>query len=226
MKHSLRWRLFPGLLLCAGLVLPAASAKGPGGQQPKLLLEEATKKELVDGDLKGAIEIYQKILSLEGVPRASVARALLHLGQCYEKLGSTEARKAYERLVREFADQPEETTAARARLSALGGQDTAMRVRQVWAGPHDDLLGAPTRDGRSLTCQDWPSENLTVRDLATGQKRMLTSKAKGPSSSRCSVCRRPTASRWLTAGLRGRLLTCESWEWTDRTSVCCMPVAS
>jgi Tol biopolymer transport system component len=179
MKHSLRWRLFPGLLLCAGLVLPAASANVQKEQQPKLLLEEATKKELVDGDLKGAIEIYQKILSLEGVPRTSVARALLHLGQCYEKLGSTEARKAYERLVREFADQSEETTAARARLAALGGQDTAMRVRQAWAGPLDDLLGAPTRDGRYLTCQDWPSENVAVRDLATGQKRLLTSKAKG-----------------------------------------------
>jgi len=179
MTHSLRWRLFPGLLLCAGLVLPAASAGPQREQQPKLLLEEAGKKELVDGDLKGAIEIYQKILALEDVPRASVARALLHLGQCYEKLGSTEARKAYERLVREFADQSEETTAARARLAALGGQDTAMRVRQVWAGPQDDLLGAPTRDGRYLTCQDWPSENVAVRDLATGQKRMLTSKAKG-----------------------------------------------
>jgi Tol biopolymer transport system component len=179
MTYSLRWRLFPGLLLCAGLVLPAASAGPQKEQQPKLLLEEAGKKELVDGDLKGAIEIYQKILALEDVPRASVARALLHLGQCYEKLGSTEARKAYERLVREFADQSEETTAARARLAALGGQDTAMRVRQVWAGPQDDLLGAPTRDGRYLTCQDWPSENVAVRDLATGQKRMLTSKAKG-----------------------------------------------
>jgi len=179
-----------GLLLCAALLITAAPMSGaPMGsvptngshtqQQPnpaKLLLEEATKKEVVDGDLKGAIETYQKILALEGVPRAVAARALLHLGQCYEKLGNTEARKAYERIVREFGDQPEEAKLARGRLAALGGRDTSMRVRRVWAGPFEDILGAVTRDGRYLTLQDWPSENLAVRDLATGQKRKLTNK--------------------------------------------------
>ena len=112
------------------------------------MLEEATKKDLIDGDLKGAIEIYQKILSFDGVPRAVAAKALLQLGQCHEKLGNAEARKTYERLVREFADQPEEAKAARGRLAALGGRDSAMRVRHVWSG---DLLGAPTSDGRYLT---------------------------------------------------------------------------
>jgi Tol biopolymer transport system component len=107
------------------------------------------------------------------------ARALLHLGECHEKLGSAEARRAYERLVREFADQTEEAARARARLAALGRRDGAITVRQVWAGSHEDLLGAPTRDGRSLTLQDWESEDLAVLDLATGQKRRLTS--KGPS---------------------------------------------
>ena len=74
MTHSLRWRLFPGLLLCAGLVLPAASAGPQKEQQPKLLLEEAGKKELVDGDLKGAIATYERILNVQGVPRALTAR--------------------------------------------------------------------------------------------------------------------------------------------------------
>ena len=65
---------------------------------------------------------------------------------------------------------------ARARLAAMGGRDTGMRVRQVWAGPAEDLLGAITRDGRYLTLQDWASEDLAIRDLATGQKRKLTNK--------------------------------------------------
>jgi Tol biopolymer transport system component len=178
MRHALRRRLIPGMLLCAGLLWPV-SAQVQKEHQPALLLEEAAKKELVDGDLKGAIETCQRILGLAGVPRAVVARALLHLGQCYEKLGDTEARKAYERIVREFADQPEEATQARARLAALGGRDTAMQVRQVWAGPHDDFLGAPTRDGRYLTLQDWDTEDLAVRDLTTGQKRLLTHRDRG-----------------------------------------------
>jgi Tol biopolymer transport system component len=180
MRHSSRTLLVPFLLLCAGFAITAAPmASLQQAQQPnsaKLLLEEATKKEVVDGDLKGAIETYQKIVALEGVPRATAARALLHLGQCYEKLGNAEARRAYERLVREFGDQPEEARLARGRLAALGRGDSAMRVRQVWAGPAGDLVGAVTRDGRYLTLQDWPSENLAVRDLATGQIRKLTNK--------------------------------------------------
>lgn len=180
MRHSSRTLPVPFLLLCAGLVAAAAPmASLQQAQQPsstRLLLEEATKKEVVDGDLKGAIETYQKIVALAGVPRATAARALLHLGQCYEKLGNAEARKAYERLIREFADQPEEAGLARNRLAALGGRDTAMRVRQVWAGPAGDLHAAVTRDGRYLTLQDWPSENLAVRDLANGQIRRLTNK--------------------------------------------------
>ena len=175
MRHSLQWRLISGLLLCAGLLLLAAFASAQKEQQSKLLLEQATKKELIDGDLKSAIETYQQILNLQDAPRAVVAKALLHLGQCNEKLGNAEARRAYERLVRDFADQPEEVRAARGRLAALGGRDTAMRVRLVWSG---DILGAPTRDGRYLTFQD--NEDLAVRDLTTGQNRRLTN--KGPRS--------------------------------------------
>ena len=178
MSRSLRWRMTAAALLSVGIVLALAPAKAQQAREPALLLEEASKRALIDGDLKGAIEIYQRVLSLEGTPRGVVARSLLGLGQCYEKLGQVEARKAYERIVREFADQPEEAKLARARLAALGGRDTAMRVRRVWADRDGGLLGAPTRDGRYLTCQDWPSANVAVRDLTTGQKRTLTSMPK------------------------------------------------
>jgi hypothetical protein len=178
MSGPVRWRFTPGPFLLAGLAL-AGSASAQKEEAPPLLLEHATKLELVDGDLKGAIAIDEKILSLPGVSRPVAAKALLHLGRCHEKLGSVEARKAYERLVREFADQADEAGRARARLAALGKRDGALTVRQVWAGSHEDLLGAPTRDGRSLTLQDWESEDLAVLDLATGQKRRLTN--KGPS---------------------------------------------
>jgi len=178
MSGSLRWRLICGSLLLTGLAA-AVLASAQKEEPPQILLEKATKLELVDGDLKGAIATYERILGLQGVPRVVAARALLHLGECHEKLGHAEARKAYERLVREFADQEEEAGRARARLAALGAPDRAMTVRQVWAGPYEDVLAAPTRDGRSLTLQDWESEDLAVLDLATGQKRRLTS--KGPS---------------------------------------------
>src|SRR5512139_1043769 len=132
MSGPLRWRMICGSFLIAGLAL-VAFASAQKEEPPQLLLEKAAKLELVDGDLRGAIAIDERILGLPGVPRAVAARALLHLGECHEKLGHAEARKAYERLVREFADQAEEAERARARLAALGAHDTAMKVRQVWA---------------------------------------------------------------------------------------------
>ena len=41
------------------------------------------------------------------------ARALVQLGQCYEKLGSTEAESAYRRVLREYADQDDPVLQAR-----------------------------------------------------------------------------------------------------------------
>lgn len=185
MSGPLRWRLIRGSFLVVAFAQAAFTSAQK--EDPRLLLEKATKLELVDGDLKGAIAIYEGILNVQGVPRLVAARALLHLGECHEKLGHAEARKAYERLVRDFADQEEEARRARARLAALGEPDRATRVRQVWAGPDDDFLGAPTRDGRYLTLQDWDSQDLAVRDLATGQKRRLTHKDPGLESALMSL---------------------------------------
>ena len=165
----------------AAVFLAAWVSANQKNDQAEVALKAAIKTEVVDGDLRSAIEQYKKIVALLGAGRATVATALLRMGQCHEKLGDAdtqEARKAYERIVREFADQPEEARLAGARLAALGGRDGAMRVRQVWAGPVNDLFGpAPTRDGRYLTFQE-KSENLAVRELATGQTRRLTNKPK------------------------------------------------
>ena len=49
-------------------------------------------------------------------------------------------------------------------------------VRQVWAGPEVDVLGSVSADGRYLTYVDWETGDMAVRELATGNKRRLTSK--------------------------------------------------
>ena len=58
---------------------------GQTGQPADVQLKAAIYKETVDGDLKGAIELYRKIS--HGADRAVAARALVRMGQCYEKLG-------------------------------------------------------------------------------------------------------------------------------------------
>lgn len=48
-------------------------------------------------------------------------------------------------------------------------------MRQVWAGPDTNLLGSPSLDGRFLSFADSGSGDLAIRDLASGEKRRLTS---------------------------------------------------
>ena len=91
------------VLLSLLLVTPSVVTAQTAGCA-EVLLEAAQKKGLVSGDLNGAIRQYREIVAKYPNNRAVAAKALLHLGQCYEKLGDTESRKAYERLVRDFGD--------------------------------------------------------------------------------------------------------------------------
>ena len=95
-------KLYVAIALSALLLGPVAA--GQTKDSPEVELKAATHLELVDGDLKAAIGQYQKIISNAGSNRSIAAKALLQMGQCYEKLGQAEARQAYERVVRDFVD--------------------------------------------------------------------------------------------------------------------------
>jgi Tol biopolymer transport system component len=162
--------------MSAALALPLGAAQEDTQKDPRAeaQLQAAINKETVEGDLKGAIELYQKLAN--GSNHAAAAKALVRMGQCHEKLGNAEATKAYERVVREFSDQKEMVATARARLAALGrgpGSAPAVTIRQVWVGPWYGAMGAPSRDGAYLTFRT-RGEDLAIRDLATGQIRRLT----------------------------------------------------
>ncbi|UCG85362.1 MAG: PD40 domain-containing protein [Gemmatimonadota bacterium] len=54
-------------------------------------------------------------------------------------------------------------------------QDSSpMVVRRVWGGPDVDLGGSVTPDGRYLTFIDWGTGNVALREVATGEVRLLT----------------------------------------------------
>ncbi len=149
---------------------------GTWAQNPdrnEVALHAAMKKETVDGDLKGAIEAYKKLA--QSRDRTVAAQALVRMGQCYEKLGDAEARKAYERVVRDFGDQKDLAETARTRLAALG-RPSGITLRKVWAIERGWLVGSPSPDGRYHSFPDWETGDLAVRDLVTGQNRRLTNK--------------------------------------------------
>ena len=161
-------------------LLTVVYAAGQGDKQGEALLQAAKNAELVKGDLNAAIEQYKKILARSGTSRTVAAKALLEMGQCYEKLGQTEARSAYEQLVRQYADQTDQAQAARARLAALGGAPNRaagadMSVRRLLSGATVDTSGEPSPDGRYLSMSDamvYPA----IWDTETGQKRRFTRK--------------------------------------------------
>ncbi len=103
------------LLLWVPLVCAAALvAQSP---PPARLFQDAIHLMETRGDYPAALRLFEQVA--KGSDRNLAARSLLYAGLCYEKLGKREARNAYERLIRDFGDQTELITAARARLAAL-----------------------------------------------------------------------------------------------------------
>ncbi len=173
-----RMGLIPAVLLLA--FLGALLATGQKNDQAEVQLKAAMHKELVDGDLKGAIEQYQQIIKNFGVNRSVIAQALVQMGQCHEKLGTAEARNVYERVVREFVDQPESARIARERLAVLGKVRRDETVtRRVWEESIVSVEGTVSADGRYISFVDWETGDLAVHDFASGQSRRLTGKEEG-----------------------------------------------
>jgi Tol biopolymer transport system component len=197
-------------LALAGALLFTAASVIQSSEQLEVQLKAATHKELVDGDLQGAIAEYKSILARAGTNRTIASKALLQMGKCYERLGVEEAQKAYEQLLRDYSDQKEDAAEARLRLKAMQAvvdrKDHGPTIRQIWSGPEADTCGAPSPDGKYLSFVDWSTGDLAVRDLKTGKNRRLTD--KGPwekssdeaESSIWSPDGNQIAFEWLCAG--------------------------
>ncbi len=162
-------------LFACGLMLLAAPQRK---DEPELWLQAAIQAETVDGDLKSATEQYKKVIARQSASREVVAKALVRLGECYEKLGSREARKIYERVLREYADQKEAAAEARARLGhhVAAASASGIVTRQVWTGPKLQTVGSVSPDSRIISFTDWSTGDLALHVLATGEDRRLTNK--------------------------------------------------
>lgn len=159
-------------------LLTTSSLAAQGSSRSDVDLQKAIQKENVDGDLRGAIEIYRRLASRTAEP-AIAAQALLHLAECHEKQGSAESRKAYEELVRRFPDR-QEANVARQRIGGVSQSKPALVVRKIWDGARFGNTGTTSRDGRYLSFTRWiPNAELGVLDTLTGQNWDLT-KRPGP----------------------------------------------
>ncbi len=155
------------------VVASSAYAKQSAG----VLFQSGLYQEEVKGDLDAAIKIYERILKDFPKDRPVAAKAQLHIGLCYEKLGTAEARKAYESVVRDFADQSEIVAQARVRLAALGGPGAAgeLVTRRVLADA-SGVRGVLTADGKYISHIDRGTGDMVQFEVASGQTSRITNK--------------------------------------------------
>ena len=107
-------------------VIVAASVAVSAGAQPEaapeIQLEAAIHREIVMGDLPGAIRQYRALLSQPGLPRPVAARALLQTAECQQKLGQAkDAYNTFRRVANEYGDLADVAKPARLRLAAWSG---------------------------------------------------------------------------------------------------------
>lgn len=155
-------------------------------QNPEQVYQKALVKEEGEGALLEAINLYKQVADNTNAGNSLQAKALLHVGLCYEKMGKEEALKAYQRLVTDFPGQKSEVAIARERLNKLIKPQKENKVAKIsskiltntkiWDEADTDLEGEISPDGRYLSYVDWDTGDLAVFETNTGKKRRLTNK--------------------------------------------------
>lgn len=199
-------------ILIAILVVLAFSLGGLSLQNGYDLFQKALTKERAEGDLEGAIALYQKVIQATQ-DESLAAKAQLRIGICYEKLGKQEAEKAYQKVIEDYPYQRETVETAKRRLSGLHAgrlvpskKSPDFSTRKV---PTDiaDAFGEISPDGRHLTHIDWNTGDLAIQDLKTGEKRRLTNKGSWLTSEAMAF-----HSRWSPDGKR---IAFDWWDFSD-----------
>ncbi len=113
------------MVVLATVAILCAAETGPS------LFQKALTKERADADPAGAILLYERVVKEFPGDRKLAAEALFRVGECHLALGHAEARKAFERLVREFADQAELASSARAKLATLTVPENKPRFTKI-----------------------------------------------------------------------------------------------
>lgn len=163
-------RLVTLVLICGVSATTLVLSQAPRSIEAQF--KAAQHSEEVEGDLQKAMEQYRQIAQTGD--RAVAARALIRLAECYQKLGDSESRKIYERILRDYSDQKDAALVARTWLEqGIAAGRPALTTRRVLDGG-----GAWDRispDGMHVARPEDKTGNLVLYDLKTGTLRPLTS---------------------------------------------------
>ncbi len=165
------------VFLATGLVTQSFS------QESKQLFQKGLMKENGEGNLQDAISIYEKIVADESAENSVKAKAQLHIGLCYEKLGKEEAIKAYELVIQNYNNYKDEVQVASLRLSELSieEKEIGLTMIKLYAAGSDIVKGTMldnsslSPDGTKLVGIDYSvGQNVAVYDLKTNQIQLVT----------------------------------------------------
>jgi Tol biopolymer transport system component len=133
--------------LVALLLIVAGS--GYAQQEANKLFQSGLYQEEAKGDLGAAIQIYQQILKDYSGDRPACAKALLQIGGCNEKLGRSEAQKAYQRVIAEYPGQKPEVTIAKERIAELSKIFDSLAHKPTFG-----KIQIPTKPGNGVLSPD------------------------------------------------------------------------
>jgi len=132
--------------------LLAGSINSSIAQTPEQLYQKGLTKEEGEGALQDAINLYNQVADNLKADKSLQAKALLHIGMCYEKLGMQEAVKAYQRLVKNFPAQKNEVAFARERLTRLA--PATEKASEATLTPKFTKIKMPTNPGNGILSSD------------------------------------------------------------------------
>ena len=157
------------LALVVTVAVLSATVMAQQTRQPEVALQAAIRTETIDGDLRAAIRQYEAVA--KGNDRVAAAQALLRMADCYQKLGDTQARSTYQRLVRDFTEQTEAVATARVRLNESSSSNSAVVARQLWTTTQYSQVTIAS-DGRTAAIKNPHSPEIQIRDLVTGRSEI------------------------------------------------------
>ncbi|MBN2415653.1 PD40 domain-containing protein [bacterium] len=158
------------------MVFIAGSA---ASQEAGRVFEKALFLEESSGDILQAIALYDRIVREFSSEPGVAAKAQLHIGICYEKMGKSEAVKAYETVITRFPGEIAAVAAARSRLAELQKAPAAgLSVRRLsgWdtGGVFVQPVSLTADDGIMVGVEFIKGQNIVLYDMNSRELRYIT----------------------------------------------------